>query len=136
MIWKLLVINFIFWTALTITAARLRATQDFLSPDSNNELTYLSTKNSIKILYNFIWIVALFVALYLNSASIYALLATLMALSALFSFFRFLGYCSPGKKERTLLYAGTLYGYGYLLLSFFLVPVCQVLLFLVARSTL
>lgn len=134
MLWKLIAVNLIFWIVSTIISARLRVTQNFLSPESNNELTYLATKNSIKILYNFIWIAALFVFAYLNVASICSLLITFMMLSALVSFFHFLRYCTPGKKEYILMASSTMQGYGHLILSLFLIPISRVVLLLIIRG--
>lgn len=120
LIWKLLSVNFIFFILATLSNSRLRASLNRLTTDYDNTLTYLCTKNSVSIIYNFVWIVALLIASFI-SVSVYALVITAMALMALSSLFRLLSHCTPGKRERILLESREISGYRFLIFVLLLV---------------
>lgn len=135
MIWKLLSVNLIFFILATFSNSRLRARLNRLTTDYDNQLTYLCTKNSVSIIYNFVWIVALLIASFI-SVSAYSLAITAIALMALSALLRLLSHCTPGKRERILLESGEITGYRFLIFVLLLVFLSRVLSYLIVVATL
>lgn len=132
----LIAVNIISYILATFVSSRLRMSLSHITTVYDNLLTNLATKNSVKILVNFIWIILLFVS-QMFSTWVYTLLISLMSLFAFVSFFSFISYCLPGKREQVLQEACLLSntGYIYLLIVLFLLFLNRFLLFLIARGT-
>ena len=130
LIWKLLAINLLGFVLATFSTSHLRASLNRLTPDYDNMLTYLCTKNSASFLYQLTWVVVVAIVMHISPV-LYALAGAVMGVCALFSVFRLLAYCTPGKRERVLLQAGMLGGYGYLIFTLALVCLSRVLSYLV-----
>ena len=62
MIWKLLAINLLGFVLTTFISSHLRASLNRPSPDYDNQLTYLCTKNSACFLYQLVWVVVVAVS--------------------------------------------------------------------------
>lgn len=135
LIWKLLAINLLGFVLATFSTSHLRASLNRLTPDYDNQLTYLCTKNSACFLYQLTWVVVVAIVMHISPV-LYALAIAVMGVCALFSVFRLLAYCTPGKRERVLLQAGMLSGYGYLIFTLALVCLSRILSYLVIVRTL
>ena len=135
MFWKLLAINLLGFVLTTFSSSHLRASLNRPSPDYDNQLTYLCTKNSAFFLYQLTWVVVVAIVMHISPV-LYALAIAVMGVCALFSVFRLLAYCTPGKRERVLLQAGMLSGYGYLIFTLALVCLSRILSYLVIVRTL
>lgn len=135
LIWKLLAINLLGFVLTTFISSHLRASLNRPSPDYDNQLTYLCTKNSACFLYQLVWVVVVAIVMHISPV-LYALAIAVMGVWALFSVFRLLAYCTPGKRERVLLQAGMLGGYGYLISTLALVCLSRILSYLVIVRTL
>ena len=134
MFWKLLAINLLGFVLTTFSSSHLRASLNRPSPDYDNQLTYLCTKNSAFFLYQLTWVVVVAIVMHISPV-LYALAIAVMGVCALFSVFRLLAYCTPGKRERVLLQAGMLSGYGYLIFTLALVCLSRILSYLVIVRT-